>query len=225
VEDERIVAEDLRDMLKSLKYEVVGIVSSGEDAIQMAEETRPDLVLMDIQLNGQLDGVQAAEAIWAHQGIPVTYLTAFADENTLERAKATLPFGYILKPFEERDLKTTIEIALYKQRMDSTLSAMNNWHASAIDSISDGIIATNPKGGITFMNPAAEAITGWTLREAFGKKFNDTFKVSTSGILKTRDGRDVHVDHRVSTLRNEAGDSTGNIVLLREANRATTNHV
>src|SRR5262245_58309074 len=100
VEDERIVAEDLHDMLTRLGYHVLGIASTGEEAIEKSEALRPDLVLMDIRLAGELDGVQAAEIIWTHQGIPVTYLTAFADENTLERAKATMPFGYILKPFE-----------------------------------------------------------------------------------------------------------------------------
>src|SRR5256885_1564215 len=115
---------------------------------------------MDIRLNGQLDGIQAAETIWTHSGIPVTYLTAYADESTLERAKATLPFGYILKPFEERDLRTTIEIALFKRQMEGTLKTMEGWHASALESLSDPVIATNAQGNITFMNPAAESLTG-----------------------------------------------------------------
>ena len=111
VEDERIVAMDLQGRLNSMGYEVVGHSVSGEDAIVKAETLRPDMVLMDIMLDGQLDGIQAAEVIRARFAIPVIYLTAYADTATLERAKITEPFGYILKPFEERELHGHIEIA------------------------------------------------------------------------------------------------------------------
>jgi PAS domain S-box-containing protein len=232
VEDERIVAEDLRDMLKRLNYEVVGMASTGEEAIQKAEELQPDLVLMDIRLAGEMDGTQAAELIWAQQGIPVTYLTAYADESTLERAKATLPFGYILKPFEERDLRTTIEIALYKHQMESTFNKMEGFHAAALESLSDGVIATNAQGSITFMNPAAEQLTGWTLRQAYGQKFNETIRVSSAsgsqaalretterpaGLLKTKDGQEVRIEYGVNPMKNDQGQVTGHIVILHPA--------
>lgn len=112
VEDERIVAKDISKRLGALGYTVVATVPSGEEAIQKVRETHPDLVLMDIQLKGQVDGIEAAEQIRADFGTPVIYLTAYADENTLQRAKVTEPFGYIVKPFDERDLHAAIEIAL-----------------------------------------------------------------------------------------------------------------
>ncbi|MHC5034564.1 MAG: response regulator, partial [Planctomycetota bacterium] len=118
VEDESIVALDIKDNLEILGYNVVAVESSGEPAIQKAIETRPDLVLMDIRLKGEMDGIEAAQQIRAHLGTPVIYLTAYADEATLQRAKITEPYGYILKPFEERELHTTIEMALYKHRME-----------------------------------------------------------------------------------------------------------
>jgi len=118
VEDERIVAEDLKRCLEKLGYTVPGVVSFGEEAIREAEGKRPDLVLMDIMLNGDLDGIEAAEQIRTRLNIPIIYLTAYADKNTLERAKATEPFGYILKPFEERELHIVIEMSLYKHQAE-----------------------------------------------------------------------------------------------------------
>lgn len=115
VEDERIVAKDIERSLKSLGYLVLATAASGREALEKAEATMPDLVLMDIQLKGDMDGIETAEQIQTQLDIPVIYLTAYADENTLQRAKITEPFGYILKPFDERDLYTTIEIALRRR--------------------------------------------------------------------------------------------------------------
>jgi signal transduction histidine kinase len=112
VEDERIVAKDISKRLEKLGYIVVATASSGQEAIRKAIETRPDLVLMDVQLRGDMDGVDTAQHIRADIDIPVIYLTAYADQNTLQRAKITEPFGYIVKPFDERDLHAAIEIAL-----------------------------------------------------------------------------------------------------------------
>ncbi len=121
VEDESVVALDLQSSLERLGYEAPVAVSSGEEAIAEAEEARPDLVLMDIMLEGDMDGVEAAEQIHERFKIPVVYLTAFADDDTLRRAKITEPFGYLLKPFDENELRTTIEIALYKHRTEQVL--------------------------------------------------------------------------------------------------------
>jgi two-component system sensor histidine kinase/response regulator len=123
VEDEIIVAMDLQHELTSLGYRVTGIISSGKEAIDKAGQTRPDLVLMDIRLEGDVDGIEAAEQIRVSFNIPVIFLTAYADADTLQRAKITEPFGYIIKPYQERDLHTTIEMALYKHQMDSKLKA------------------------------------------------------------------------------------------------------
>ena len=105
-------------MLKNLGYTVTGVASSGEDAISKAESTFPDVVLMDIMLKGDMDGVEAAREIRERFDVPVVYLTAYSDNNILERAKRTEPFGYIIKPFDEKDLYSSIEIALHRQRKE-----------------------------------------------------------------------------------------------------------
>ncbi len=118
VEDEWITADDLRMSLQSLGYTVTSMSSSGEEAIQNAEKDKPDVVLMDIMLKGKMDGIEAASQIRSCYNIPIIYLTAFADEKILERARITEPFGYIVKPFVNEDLKIAIEIALYKHRVE-----------------------------------------------------------------------------------------------------------
>ena len=118
VEDEWITADDIRMSLESLGFIVTSVSSSGDEAIQNAEKDKPDLVLMDIMLKGEMDGIEAASHIRARYNIPIIYLTAFADEKILERARMTEPFGYIVKPFVNEDLKISIEIALYKHRIE-----------------------------------------------------------------------------------------------------------
>lgn len=118
VEDEHIVAMGIKKMVKSLGYTVTSVASSGEDAISKAESTFPDVVLMDIMLKGNMDGVEAAGEIRERFDVPVVYLTAYSDNKILERAKKTEPFGYIVKPFDEKDLHSSIEIALHRHRKE-----------------------------------------------------------------------------------------------------------
>lgn len=118
VEDEWTIAEEIRMVLQSLEYNVTSMSSSGEEAIKNAEKDKPDLVLMDIVLEGEMDGIQAANEIRSRFNIPIIYLTAYTDDKILERASVTGPFGYIVKPFVNEDLKISIEIALYKHRIE-----------------------------------------------------------------------------------------------------------
>ena len=124
VEDENIVAWDLQNTLRLLGYGVTAIVSSGEGAIEQAAATHPDLILMDIELKGRMDGVAAAKVIGDRLDIPILYLTAYADDQTLERAKGTEPFGYLLKPFNERSLHAAIQMALHRHRMQVSLRSL-----------------------------------------------------------------------------------------------------
>ncbi len=124
VEDEEVVVLDIKSALESAGYEVAATANTGDDAITKSMEVRPDLVLMDIVLKGTLDGIDAAEKIRALFNIPVIYLTAHTDEGTLERAKMSQPFGYIVKPFRERDLLITIEFALYKSAMEKEKNSL-----------------------------------------------------------------------------------------------------
>jgi len=130
VEDEGIVALDLKSRLGLLGYEVAGTAADGERALQLAVQQRPDLVLMDIRLEGAIDGIQAAQAIRRQCRVPVVFLTAFSEDSTLERAKLAEPFGYVLKPFDERELKTTIEMALYKHQADEEIRRLSRLYAT-----------------------------------------------------------------------------------------------
>ncbi|MBI5458519.1 MAG: response regulator [Methanobacterium sp.] len=121
VEDEIIVAADVKNRLENMGYSVLGIFDTGEEAIQKAGELKPSLVLMDIVLKGEMDGIDAAQNIRELYDIPIIYLTAYSDEKTLERAKVTEPFGYVLKPFEDREIQSAIEMAIYKHQMEKKL--------------------------------------------------------------------------------------------------------
>lgn len=118
VEDESIVAKDIQNRLKRLGYRVNDIVSSGEEPIRKADETQPDLVPMDIVLKGEIDGIEAAKRINTLFNVPILYLTAYADDSTIQRARITEPFGYILKPFQTKELHSAIQIALYKHEIE-----------------------------------------------------------------------------------------------------------
>ena len=126
VEDENIVALHIKTILKHLHHKILGPVTSGEAAIETTVKQKPDLILMDIKLSGELDGIEAASVIKKTTDIPIVYLTAFSDEKTLQRASLADPFGYIVKPFDEKELKTTIEIAMYKFLFEKKITAERN---------------------------------------------------------------------------------------------------
>lgn len=177
VEDESIVAMDIKNRLETMDYEVPAVVSSGEEAVEKAALTLPDLILMDIVLKEEMDGIQAAQIIKDNYNIPVLYLTAYSDEKTLKRAKITGPFGYIIKPFEDRELHSAIEIALYKHEMETKLRANEKWLSTTLESIGEAVITTDEKGYITFMNPTAQKITGWNQEEAIGNPLENIFRI------------------------------------------------
>jgi len=181
VEDEKIIALDLQRRLERFGYSVIGMASDGLEAISLARERSPDIILMDIMLAGSMDGIEAAKQIRAQLAIPVIFLTAYTDEKTLERAKEVEPFGYILKPFKERELYTTIDIALYKNSIDKKLRKQERLFSAILHSINDGIIATDTEMAVGFMNKVAEGITGWTEAAAKGRH--------AAGILSILDQR------------------------------------
>ncbi len=177
VEDEGLVARTVADTLKEAGYEVVDRVMSGEAAVRVAQQTRPSVVLMDIRLKGAVDGIEAAATITEQMDIPVVYLTAYADEETLSRAKVTKPYGYILKPFQPRELITAIEIAQTKHRLEQKLHASEQWLKTTLSSIEDAVLATDEQCRVKFMNGTAAALTGWTNADAAGRPVADVFHI------------------------------------------------
>jgi DNA-binding response OmpR family regulator len=169
VEDDQAVADLIARYLKRSGYEVAACVGTGEEAFHQAERTRPHLALMDIGLRGALDGVQTAERLRARFDIPVVFLTGLADDATIKRSQDAKAFGYVLKPFRQEDLRTSIDLALSKHQVESKLRRIEGWFTAAIKSIADAVITTDDSAHITFLNPVAEALLGWRLDETLGR--------------------------------------------------------
>ncbi len=241
VEDEAIVAEDIHNSLQSLGYIISATVSSGEEAITKIEKDKPDLVLMDIVLKGDMDGIEVAGQIHSRFNIPVVYLTAFTDKKTIERAKLTEPFGYIVKPFEDRELHSTVEMALYKHKMESKLKENESWLSTILLSIGDAVVVTGAEGNIQFMNDVACYLTGWKLEQAIGKSLVDIFnivnektrkkvenpvtKVIREGkvvglanhtILISKDGTEIPIDDSGAPVRDEKGNIIGVVLVFHD---------
>jgi len=172
VEDEVIFGKDIQMSLRTLNYAVPNLVTSGETAVRMAGKEDPDLVLMDIVLRGQMDGIEAARQIKNRYDIPVIYLTAYSDEKTLNRAKETEPHGYLLKPIDHRELRSTIEMALYKIEAEKKLRWSESRHRAHVEASPDIIYSCMPEDRIIMsLNPAFEKVTGWSHSELIGKAF------------------------------------------------------
>ncbi|MBN1993195.1 MAG: PAS domain S-box protein [Anaerolineae bacterium] len=169
VEDEALIAQKIENKLLHLGYNVPAAVSSGAEAIQKVEALEPDLVLMDIGLNGEMDGIAAAAEIQNRRDLPIVYLTAYADADTLQRAKITQPFGYITKPFDERELHTTIETALYQHRLERRLRESEERYRIVAETATDAIITIDETSQIIFVNSAAETTFGYTRDELLGQ--------------------------------------------------------
>ena len=241
VEDERIVARDLANTLKDLGYSVVATVATGEDAIAKTRELDPGLVLMDIRLAGPMDGIAAAEIIASERDIPIIYLSAHADDDTLQRAKGSDPFGYLVKPFKAVELRCAIEIALHKHMIDGRLREREQWLATTLRSIGDGVIATNAERAIEFMNPVAEALTGWQEGEARGRMLDTVVVLQAKGsrdriadpishalqhrtittlqddaLLVAKNGQIVAVNDSAAPIITDKGDVLGSVMVFRD---------
>ncbi|WP_448268396.1 EAL domain-containing protein [Nostoc sp. DSM 114159] len=241
VEDEIIVAMDIQSRLRKFGYSVMALADSGEEAIRKAADDSLDLVLMDIHLKGKMDGVEAAQIIHNLFNIPIIYLTANADESTLNRAKVTEPFGYILKPFKEKELKFTIEITLSKHRTEKKLKQNEQWLTTVLKSIGDAVITSDESGTVNFMNPIAEVLTGWNYADAFGKEATEVFNIAhektriiienpveqvlqsgvTVGlpeqtILIAKNGTEIPIDDSIAPIKDDNGNITGAVLVFQD---------
>jgi two-component system cell cycle sensor histidine kinase/response regulator CckA len=241
VEDEGIVGLDIQRRLSNMGYAVPEVAATGKQAVQRALKLQPQLVLMDIRLKGEMDGISAAEQIRKLLDIPVIFLTAYADQDTLQRAKVTEPYGYVLKPFEERELHIAIDMALYKHAMERKLKQSEHWLATTISSLNDAIITTDADGQITLLNPTAIALTGWSHEDAIGKPLHEILCVldestrtrdanllatllskptnhslDLTGLLVSRMGDEIPIQYHVAPIRDAADQTLGAVIVFRD---------
>jgi PAS domain S-box-containing protein len=241
VEDESVVALDLRQRLEALGYEVVGGASTGRDAVDAAGRLQPDLVLMDIVLAGAMDGVAAAGEIRARFDLPVVYLTAFSDGPTIDRVKSTAPAGYVVKPFDEGALRAAIEVGLTRHGLERDLKALRNRLGATLRGIGDAVVTADARGAVDYMNPSAERLTGWPLDAAKGRDIGEVLHLvdASSGLgrpeilagalvgedvsaetpdllLRTRDGRHVPVGTTATPLFDARGGRNGIVATARD---------
>ncbi len=173
VEDEAVVALDLERELASLGYEVVGRAASGEAATGLAEQLSPDLVLMDIHLDGEIDGIEAARQLRSRCQIPVVFLTAFGDDETIERAKTGHPLGYVIKPFQGRELRSAIEIALHTHSVEQQLQRSNDALQAVLDTHRHGAIIVDGRALVTYVSNSAESLLGIASASVVGQPWHD----------------------------------------------------
>src|ERR1043165_1408870 len=160
VEDERIFAEDLQDSLTELGYDAFAIASSADEAVEQIAERCPDIVLMDIRIKGALDGIETAALLRKQFDVPVIYLSANTDRATLMRANTTQPYGYLLKPVKEAELLSALEVSLHRHAVERRLRQRERWFSTTLRSIADAVVTVDLGGTVTFMNPAAERLSG-----------------------------------------------------------------
>ena len=184
VEDEGIIAQNLQELLRGFGYDAFAIASTSEEAMACVSERCPDVVLMDIRIRGKLDGIETADLLARRFGVPVVYLTAHADEATIERAKKTEPFGYLTKPVRPEELRSAIEVARYKGAMDARLRERERWLATTMRSIADAVVMVDLSGKITYLNPTAEGLLGVSLADAEGQPAREVILLrDAAGVL------------------------------------------
>jgi PAS domain S-box-containing protein len=184
VEDERLVACDIAAALTGMGYDVTGTAASVEECLLSAQERRPDIVLMDINLAGTADGVDAAVLLREHFDLPVIYLTAYADHDTLKRAKLTAPLGYVVKPYRESELRSAVEVGIFRQQVERQLQERERWFASTINAIGDGVIAIGPDCSVLLANPAAESLLRTSFARLQGRPCRDILRFVDESTLE-----------------------------------------
>ena len=239
VEDERISGEHLREVLTDLGYTVVAAVSSGPEAIRLAEAEPPALVVMETHLEGEMDGIEAARLLRSRFNIPVVYLTAHADTETLQRARLAQPLGYIVKPFQEAQLHATIEMALFKHAAERESREREEWLSSTLRAMGEGVISVDRSGAAMVLNSAAEAWTGWRAADAKGQLVDDIFALfdAASGekatavleaallqgatgdlgsrvVLRAKDGEVRSVGGSIAPMRDHEGEISGAVIVF-----------
>lgn len=239
-EDDRNIGFYLRKKLELLDYSVCGVYPTGEEALSQLESLRPDLILMDIMLEGKLDGIDTAIIIKDKYRIPVVFVTALSNERSIQRAKLADPYGYLFKPFENKDLIVAIEIALHKRELDRKLMESELWFRATLGSIGDAVIATDKNNNVKFTNAVFEKLSGYSSNECLGKPLEEVYKshidISTESLLshsnqrldqslepllhskifESRDGHQTPVEENISTIYDSEKKEIGKVISLRD---------
>lgn len=241
VEDELVIAMDLQTRLERLGYNVLEVVSTGEQSIEKAVTLHPDIILMDVILQGNMDGVEATQKISEKIDVPIIYSTAHDEDETLERIKLTAPYGYILKPYQDRELRFVIEISLQRHLLRQQFENNERWLNSILSSIKNAVIATDKSEHIQFMNKNASLLTGWSIGEAQGRSIEEIYHpVHHTGlvykdkegkraidegllsiwydypILKNKDGKEFPVQSSKVPVYHEKGGELGSLYIFRD---------
>ena len=232
VEDESVVAMDISGQLRDMGYRVCACVDNGREAIARAREERPDLVLMDVVIKGDMDGIATASVIGAELHIPILFLTAYSDDQTVERATQAMPYGYLTKPFQARELRAVIEVALRKADVERTLRNSERWLASVLHGVGDAVIATDSDGVVALANPAAERLLGTVALR--GRAAADVVRLengvgdalalgahrcaahSGAAVLVTRNGMRVPVDYAAGPIYDAREQPVGMTIVLHD---------
>ncbi|MCH8029699.1 MAG: PAS domain S-box protein [Candidatus Dadabacteria bacterium] len=242
VDDDQNTTEYIQVTLEMIGYDVSSTASTGAEAVQKAKENKPDLVLIDIALQGEMDGVETAQEINSNLHTPIVYLTDTVNEEVLKRANQTNPYGYVPKPIEAREVRSIIEMALFRHGMETKVKEKERWFSTTLNCIGEGIVTTNTKGNISYMNPVAEKLTGWKHNEAIGTELESVFnliseetgdkvelpltKVITEGFVlssssiniavKSKEGNTYPIEYTASPIIDDKGRTLGGVITFRD---------
>ena len=234
VEDDRITSRLLQKYIIDIGYTLTSALSSGEDALHEIDKNEPDLVLMDINLEGKLDGIESAMSIMLRHSLPVVYITSSSDSSTLERAKKGNAYGYIIKPFDKKDLRATMEMALVRHEMEKKIRENENRMTTILNSIADSVVVINETGIIDYVNPSTEALLVTDKANMLGKNINDAIRIGSdpsedNGMYFpmsmnyiefnnyiSAGNKSIPVDLTSTPLRQENGRTSGAVIVVRD---------
>ncbi len=241
VEDEGVVALSIKAGLTKMGYTVVGIAVSGNEAIALATEKKPDVILMDIHIKGDMDGIQTTEKINAIMDVPVIFLTAYADDETVKRAIRTGSHSYLVKPYNPRELYSNIEFAIYKHRLKFRTGSYRERLELFLTNAPEAGLIIDIQNCIVFANSASETLLGWTREEMQGKKFftlinpavstatgpvdtvtkgiinlDALYYLPSSATVTTKSGRNRTVAMKTGIIREDSGENRNILILMQE---------
>ena len=240
-ETDASTVHELKVLLGEVGYRVVGIAHSGSEVIPMIEQVRPDIILMSVRLKGTQDGIKTGSLVHQRHDLPIVYMIDRSSQATIRRAGATGPFGYIFRPFDEKQIFATIETALIRRQLERKLQQSRQWLNTTLTSIGDGVIATDDQGLIRFINPAATRLTGWRHEAAAEKPLYEVFslideashelaniaafqdkspkedsKQGFEGLLRSKDGKFVLIEANLTPIRDGKGNVYGTVLVFRD---------